>query len=95
MDKDGTEKLPGAALNWVPLFHVQRAGALLGAVGLVGFVFWHTSHERLPLKVGPIEFAKEAVGVTADAIEKLNRRIDQLEEALGIRSPSERGNDES
>lgn len=57
---DGTAAgLPGVALGWRLLFHVERASALVGAFGLVAVILWRAAHGELPLKVGQLEYAKK------------------------------------
>jgi hypothetical protein len=34
------DPLPGVALGWTALFHVERAGAMLGAIGVVALIAW-------------------------------------------------------
>jgi hypothetical protein len=34
------DPLPGVALGWTALFHVERAGAVLGAIGVVVLIAW-------------------------------------------------------
>jgi hypothetical protein len=89
-DSKHVETLPSVALAWRLLFHVERASALMGAVGLVGLVAWRAAHGDLPNKVGNVEFApKEAVRVTADALDKQDKRLRILEDVFGIADESE------
>lgn len=83
------ETLPSVALGWRLLFHVERASALIGALGLVGLVAWRGAHGDLPTKVGNVEYApKEAVRVTADALAKQDARLRLVEERLGLADDS-------
>jgi hypothetical protein len=84
----GQEDLPGVALGWRLLFHVQRAGALLGIVATVGLIGWRGAHGEWPIKFGNVEYApKQAVSVTADAIDKQNQRLSKIERFLRIDPP--------
>lgn len=80
-------KLPGAALGWRLLFHVERAAALLGGIGVVLLIGWRGSHGEWPIKFANVEYApKEAVAVTASTLEDQDERIKILEGKLGIAS---------
>jgi hypothetical protein len=81
----GNRDLPGVALGWPLLFHVLRASALLGAVGTVLLVAWRGSQGDWPIKFGNVEYApKQAVAITADALEKQDRRLRLVEARLGL-----------
>jgi hypothetical protein len=73
--------LPGVALDWRLLFHVERGAALVGAVGVVVLVAWRGAHGDWPIGFGNLfQYApKEAVKVTADALEDQDKRIAILE----------------
>lgn len=54
-------QLPGVAMGWEALFHVERAGAMLGAIGIVALIGWRALHGEFPIKFGNVEYAaKEA-----------------------------------
>ena len=84
-DAHGREALPAVALDWRLLFHIQRAGAMLAAIGVVLLVAWRGAHGDWPVKFGQVEYApKEAVAVTADALAKQDRRLQLLEATAGL-----------
>ena len=70
--------LPGVALDWRLLFHIERATAALGAVGAVLLVLWQSAHNQWPSKLGiataTLEY-NQAVGETADAIRLLREAV--------------------
>lgn len=75
--------LPGAALGWAPLFYVERAGALMGAVGVIVLVGWRALHGHFPIKFGNIEYAEElkASATTVEAHEGLLKATEAIDEA--------------
>jgi hypothetical protein len=75
--------LPGAALGWAPLFYVERAGALLGALGVIVLIGWRALHGHFPIKFGNIEYADElkASADTAEAHEGLLKAAEAIDEA--------------
>jgi hypothetical protein len=82
-DLRGAESLPSAAMGWRLLFHVERAGALLGVGGITLLIAWRGSRGEWPVRFGNVEYApKEAIAVTADALEKQDRRLRMLEAEL-------------
>ena len=81
--------LPGVALDWRLLFHVERAGALLGAVGTVFVVGWRASQGELPVRFGQLEYAQRASSATAGMAERHEHRIRILEVLSGIRDPDD------
>jgi hypothetical protein len=86
--------LPGVALGWEALFHVERAGAMLGAVGLVLLVAWRALSGDFPVKLGSIEYAaKEAAADTERLSESYEARIRLLEALAGVRRPNTVEND--
>jgi hypothetical protein len=96
-DVHGAETLPGVALGWRLLFHIERASAVLGATGTALLIAWRGAHGEWPIKFGNLEYApKETVEVTADMISALNERLNgqnirleevegRVEESLGTR----------
>jgi hypothetical protein len=84
------EELPGVAMGWTELFHVERAGAMLGAIGIVLLIGWRALKGEFPIKFGNVEYAaKEAAAEAKEASELQERRIRTLEVVAGIRSPEE------
>jgi hypothetical protein len=89
--------LPGTALGWAPLFYVERAGALLGALGIIVLIGWRALHGRFPIKFANIEYADELKASTETAEAQLEllkvaenthdlheRRIELIEGFLGL-----------
>jgi hypothetical protein len=82
--------LPGVAMDWSMLFHVERAGAFLGAVGIVLLIGWRALKGEFPIKFGNVEYApEEAAAEAKEASELQEQRIRVLEVIAGIRSPEE------
>lgn len=82
-DSRGTPSLPAVALGWPLLFHVERASALLGAIGLVLLVAWNGVHGIWPTKFANLEYApKQTVEVTAKALDELSSRLKEVERRL-------------
>ena len=82
-------KLPGAALDWRLLFHIERATALLAGIGVVLLVGWRATHGDFPIKFGQVEYAQKAAGAAAEVVEAQERRIRVLEVLQGIRDPAD------
>lgn len=81
--------LPGVAMGWTALFHVERAGALLGAVGIVVLIAWRALSGEFPIKFGNIEYqAKVTAAETKNVSALQERRIRVLEVLASIRDPS-------
>jgi hypothetical protein len=79
--------LPGPALGWVALFHVERAAVLLGAAGIVLLIGWRAIHGDFPIKFGNIEYAvKDAAAEAKQASALQERRIRVLEVLSGVRA---------
>lgn len=85
--KAGTPKeLPGIAMGWKLLFHVERAGALLGAIGVVVLIGWRALAGEFPIKFGNVEYAvKDAAADARQATAAQEQRIRVLEVLAGIR----------
>jgi len=80
------ENLPVVALGWPLLLHAERAAALTALLGLVGLVLWRAGRGELPVRFGNIEYALEdATSETRRLIGNQERRIINLEDALGVR----------
>jgi hypothetical protein len=56
-------KLPGAALGWSLLFHLERAAAVLATTGVVFLVGWRAMHGEFPIKFGQVEYAQKQKNV--------------------------------
>jgi hypothetical protein len=79
----GAEALPGIALGWRLLFHLERAGAFMALVTAVVVIAWRGAHGEWPVSVGNVAYApKESVAVTADALDALNTRLDTQAERI-------------
>lgn len=83
------EPLPGVALGWTALFHIERAGAILGAIGIVALIGWRALSGEFPIKFGNVEYAaKEAAAEAEEISESQERRIRVLEVLMGTRDPA-------
>jgi hypothetical protein len=83
------DPLPGVAMGWTALFHVERAGALLGAIGIVCLIAWRALSGEFPIKFGNIEYENKATAAEAKNVSALQeQRIRLLEVLAGIRDPS-------
>lgn len=88
--------LPGVALGWEALFHVEPAGAMLGAIGVVLLVAWRALSGDFPVRLGSIEYtAKEAAADTERVSKSHEPRIRLLEALAGVRDPDMFENDSS
>ena len=89
--KGGTPAiLPGAALDWEVLFHIERAAAVLGAIGLVLLIGWRAMSGEFPIKFGNVEYAVESAATKAEqAAEEQEHRIRVLEVLAGVRDISD------
>jgi hypothetical protein len=84
------DKLPGAAMGWDVLFHLLRASAALGAIGIVALVGWRATHGEFPIKFGNVEYAvKDAAAEAKQASELQEHRIRVLEVLAGVRRPED------
>jgi hypothetical protein len=83
-------KLPGAALNWRLLFHVERAAALLGAIGVVLLIGWRATKGEFPIKFGQVEYAQQAAEAAGEVSAAQEERLRVLEVLSGIRGPADR-----
>lgn len=83
------DKLPGAALGWNLLFHLERAAAVLGACGVVLLVGWRAMHGEFPIRFGNVEYAQQAAGAAAEATAAQERRLRVIEVLNGIRDPAD------
>jgi hypothetical protein len=83
--------LPGAALGWPLLFHILRASAVLGGIGLVTLVGWRALHGEFPVKFGQLEYPAKAVDEhTRAATAAQEKRLQILEGVvLGVRPPQD------
>lgn len=95
-DRHGVpESLPDVALDWTLLFHVERAAALLGAIGIVLLIGWRAANGQFPLKFGQVEYAAEEAAAQAEAVAaSQEQRLRTLEVLAGLRDPGELGEGE-
>lgn len=83
------DPLPGVAMGWTALFHIERAGALLGAIGVVCLIAWRALSGEFPIKFGNIEYEAKVTAAEAKNLSALQeQRIRVLEVLAGIRDPS-------
>jgi hypothetical protein len=80
--------LPGIALGWPLLFHIERGSALGAAIGLIVLVLWRGAHGDWPISFGNLfQYApKEAVKLTAEAVEKQREKTALFERTQGERT---------
>jgi hypothetical protein len=75
--------LPGAALGWDLLLHVERASVLLGTVGVVLLVGWRALQGEFPIRFGNVEYAAKSATVELDETsEDFDERISLLEDSF-------------
>ncbi len=82
-------RLPGAALGWVWLLHVERAAVALGAIGTVWLVGWRALHGRFPIKFGNIEYDGELTASAGTVVDMHEQRIKLLEDYVEIAEASD------
>lgn len=81
-------KLPGAALEWAFLFHLERAAAVLAAMGVVALVGWRALLGEFPIKFGQVEYPiKQAATRSEEIAEAHEERIRILESLTGVADP--------
>jgi hypothetical protein len=80
------QQLPGVALDWRLLFHVERASALLATSGAILLVAWRGTRGEFPVKFGQLEYAvKDAAAFAAEVDESHEKRLQTLELLSGLR----------
>jgi len=80
--------LPGTALDWTLLFHIERAVVVLGIAGAVWLVVWRGLHGEFPVKFGHLEYAaREAAANSEEATEAQERRLQLIEAIIGVGDP--------
>jgi hypothetical protein len=81
---------PGIALGWGLIFHVERAGLLLGFVALFVLVVWRALNLEFPIKFGQIlEYAPREVLPFFERMHvNLEERVATLEQEIRINSKS-------
>jgi hypothetical protein len=78
--------LPGVALGWGALFHIERAGAMLGAIGVVLLVMWRALSGEFPIRFGNVEYApKDVTGELEETSRSQEHRLRALEVIAGLR----------
>lgn len=77
-----SERLPEIALGWQPLFHVERAGAMLGVLSAIILVGWRASRGELPTRFANVEYRLNETAVTSSSLEQ---RVWLLELINGLR----------
>jgi len=84
------EDLPNVAMGWVLLFHMERAAALLGVIGLVLLIGWRAVQGELPIKLGNVEYEAKRAAADAEIVaEEQEHRIRILEVLAGLRRAEE------
>ena len=79
---------PGVALGWGLIYHVERAGLLLGFVALFVLVVWRALNLEFPIKFGQIlEYAPREVLPYFERMHvNLEERVATLEQEITINS---------
>ena len=88
-DRTGVPKsLPAAALDWRLLFHLERAAAVLAAIGVVLLVGWRALKGEFPFKFGQFEYAVKDTAAKSEAVAaRLEKRIEFLEALNNVGPP--------
>jgi hypothetical protein len=75
-------ELPGVALGWPLLLHLERAAVLVAGLGLVVLVGARATMGRFPFRLGQIEYAMEEMTTEfAKTVRVQGERLDALEAA--------------
>ncbi len=83
-------ELPGAALGWPFLLHVERAALLLAVLGAVALVAWRGLHGEFPIKFGQVEYAAQEAAAEAAQIAAVHEHwIRTLERLNDIDQPAD------
>lgn len=73
-------ELPGVALGWPLLLHLERAVVLVAGLGLVVLVGARATMGRFPFRLGQIEYAMERMTTEFGTAAQADRqRLDELE----------------
>lgn len=70
------DRLPAISMEWLPLFHLQRAAALLGVLSAVALIGWRALNGEFPVRFVNIEYQIEKA---VESTEELSSRIRALE----------------
>ena len=82
------QTLPGAALGWRLLFHVERAAGILGLAGTIWLISWRGLRGEFPIRFGQIEYSAKETAQDAETVTKgLETRVRWLEAIVGIGDP--------
>jgi hypothetical protein len=78
-------ELPGAALGWPLLLHLERAAALVAALGFVALVGVRATMGSFPVRLGQVEYAAgRAMSEFEEAARSDGKRLDALEGAIAL-----------
>ena len=78
-------ELPGVALGWPLLLHLERAAALIAALGLVALIGVRATMGRFPVRLGQVEYAAGRVMSEFDeAARPDGERLEALERAVAL-----------
>lgn len=93
---EASKPYPGVALGWGLLYHVERAGLLLGIAALFVLVTWRALHGEFPIKFGQIlEYApREVLPLFERMQENLEERVATIEDEIGIGPESGKTDDQ-
>lgn len=78
-------ELPGVALGWPLLLHLERAAALVASLGFVALVGVRATMGRFPVRLGQVEYATGRVMSEFDkAARSDGERLDALEATVAL-----------
>lgn len=76
-------------MGWKALFHVERAGAMLGAVGVVLLIAWRAISREFPIRFGNVEYAtRDVTSEAEEASGSQEYRLRLLEVLAELRNPA-------
>jgi len=79
------EELPGLALGWPLLLHLERAVVLVAGLGIVVLVGARATMGRFPIRLGQIEYAVGRAVAEFDGRDDLRtERLAALEAAMAV-----------
>jgi hypothetical protein len=76
--------LPGLALGWPLLLHLERGTALVAALGVVALVGVRATMGRFPVRLGQVEYAGRVMSEFDEAARSDGDRLDALEGAVAL-----------
>jgi hypothetical protein len=78
-------EMPGAALGWPTLLHLERAVAFIGILAVVLLVGVRALNGRFPIRFGQIEYPAEQPEYEVDLVQESHeQRLEAIEAMLGV-----------